>query len=326
VHAWDRLGAHFVNNVHAWDGLGVHVVDEVHAGGRGYGAGVTTSRTHRLPASGPYDAARLLAFHGVHAVPGVESWDGTRWTAALGLPGGPAVIDVGPAPGGVDVRLHLTDPADEPAALDRVRHALDLDTDIRTAQQRLAADDLLAPLITRRPGLRVPGTLDAWETLVRTVIGQQVSLAGARTVTATLVRAAGEPLPASLRAHAPRLTHRFPTPAAVAALPAGTPAFTMPRSRAGAVMAAAALFADQPMPARAELLALPGIGPWTVDYLDLRARRDPDVLLATDLAVRRAVERLGHDGSPKAVAQLGRRWAPFRSLAMLHLWAEYLAL
>jgi len=100
----------------------------------------------------------------------------------------------------------------------------------------------------------------------------------------------------------------------------------MPRSRARAVVAAAELFAATDLPSREQLLAVPGIGPWTVDYLAVRAGTDRDILLVTDLAVRRAVERLGRDGSPTALRDLGCRWAPYRSLAMLHLWAEYLAL
>lgn len=296
----------------------------------GYGAPVRTS-THRLRAVGRHDTARVLAFLGAHAVPGVETWDGARWTTSLRLPGGPAVAQVERAPAAagaalVQVRLHLTDPADESLAIERLRHALDLDSDVAAAERILGADGVIGALVRSRPGLRVPGTTDPWETLVRTVIGQQVSVAGARTVTGALVPGVGRPLPTALRAKAPGLTHVFPGPRAVASLPADTPALRMPRSRARAVLAAADAFCVTELPSRTALLALPGIGPWTVGYLDLRARRDPDLLLTTDLAVRRAVERLGHDGSPRALRELGGRWAPHRSLAMLHLWSEYLSL
>ena len=286
--------------------------------------------THRLTAVGRHDTARVLAFLGAHAVPGVESWDGACWTTSLRLPGGPAVASVRAAPHGeppgADVHLHLAVAGDEVAALQRLRRVLDLDADVADAERVLAADPLLRPLLRRRPGLRVPGTTDPWETLVRTVIGQQVSVAGARTVTAALVGAVGERLPQELAGAVPGVTHLFPSARAVAGLPADTAALRMPRSRARAVVAAAGAFGATSLPTREQLLAVPGIGPWTVDYLDVRARGDRDVLLATDLAVRRAVERLGHDGSPGAVRELGRRWAPYRSLAMIHLWAEYLAL
>lgn len=291
---------------------------------------MTTSSTHRLDARGPHDTARLLAFLGAHAVAGVESWDGTCWSTALGLDGGPAVASVRTSVhargAAVEVHLHLTQSSDEPVAIARLRHALDLDGDVTEAEAFLAADDVIGPVVRRRPGLRVPGTTDPFETLVRTVIGQQVSVAGARTVTAALVQAVGEPLPEALRAQTPGVTHVFPSPDAVAALPHDTPALRMPRSRARAVLAAATAFAGTELPSRAALLALPGVGSWTVDYFDLRARRDPDVLLATDLAVRRAVQGLGREGSPGAVRELGRRWSPYRSLAVLHLWAQYLSL
>lgn len=292
---------------------------------------MAVSSTHRLTALGRHDSARVLAFLGAHAVPGVETWDGARWATSLRLPGGAGVVVVrAMAPGagtaGVEVVLRLSEAEDESAALQRVRHALGLDADVTDAERQLAADPVLRPLVERRPGLRVPGTTDAWETLVRTVIGQQVSVAGARTVTAALVSAVGDRLPDGLADCAPGVTHLFPSPPAVAGLPPDTPALRMPRGRARAVVAAAEVFTTSTLPTREELLALPGIGPWTVDYLDVRARGDRDVLLATDLAVRRAVERLGHDGSPAAVRELGGRWAPHRSLAMIHLWAEYLAL
>lgn len=289
---------------------------------------MAVSSTHRLSAAARHDTARVLAFLGAHAVPGVETWDGATWTTSLRLPCGPGVValravsDAGRP--GVDVQLTLAHPADHTAALQRLRSALDLDGDVEAAERQLTDDGLLRSLVARRPGLRLPGTTDPWETLARTVIGQQVSVAGARTVTAALVRAVGDQLPPDLAG--PGVTHLFPSPAIVAALPPETAALRMPRSRARAVVAAAEAFTRTELPTRDQLLALPGVGPWTADYFDARARGDRDVLLATDLAVRRAIERLGHDGSPTAVRALGRRWAPYRSIAMVHLWAEYLAI
>ncbi|MGN6613324.1 MAG: DNA-3-methyladenine glycosylase family protein [Angustibacter sp.] len=289
---------------------------------------MAVSSTHRLSAVGRHDTARVLAFLGAHAVPGVETWDGVTWTTSLRLPSGPGVAAVrtaadGDRPG-ADVQLALTAASDETVALQRLRSALDLDADVGDAERHLADDALLGPLVVRRPGLRLPGTTDPWETLARTVIGQQVSVAGARTVTAALVQAVGDRLPDDVAQAG--VTHLFPSPSSVAALPPDTTALRMPRSRARAVVAAAEAFTQAALPTREQLLALTGVGAWTADYFDARARGDRDVLLTTDLAVRRAVERLGHDGSPAAVRELGRRWAPYRSLAMVHLWAEYLAL
>lgn len=301
---------------------------------------------HRLRPRGPHDTARLLAFVGAHAVPGVETWDGARWASSVALPRGPALVEVDVPRGRlVDVRLHLADPRDDDVALQRLRHLLDLDADVSPAEVALGADPLTGPLVARRPGLRVPGVLDAFETAVRTVVGQQVSLAGARTVCGRLVRAVGTPLPEPLQGKVPGVTHLFPSPQQLSLLSPDDDALAMPRARARAVVGIAEAFvraADDAglrargrraavptpvvMPAREELLAVPGVGPWTVDYLDLRVRRDPDVLLATDLAVRRAVERLGADGSPRAVAALAERWRPYRTTALIHLWAHYLDL
>jgi AraC family transcriptional regulator of adaptative response / DNA-3-methyladenine glycosylase II len=175
----------------------------------------------------------------------------------------------------------------------------------------------------------VPGELDAFETLARTIIGQQISVAGARTVTARLVHSAGTALPPALQVH-PAVTHTFPAASTVAALGPDDGALAMPRARARAVVAAATAFADlapgDPVPSRAELLALPGIGPWTADYLDLRVRRDPDVLMAGDLAVRKQLGPPGALAGVAEVAAAGESWRPFRSTALMHLWAEYLQL
>ena len=284
----------------------------------------------RLVPVGRHDSARLLAFVGAHAVPGVEAWDGRTWTSSLHGRGGPAVVEVTLAPegtAGFDVRLTLTDPADEPGVRAALAHLLDLDGGVGPAERVLGRDPLLRPLLRRRPGLRGPGVVDPFETFVRTVVGQQVSVAGARTVTGRLVAAAGERLPAGLTPR-PEVTHTFPRPAVLATLSPDDGALAMPRTRAAAIVSAAALFAATPdgTPGREELLAVPGIGPWTVDYVDLRVRRDPDVLMATDLAVRRAVQRLGGGETLAAVRATAEAWRPFRSTALMHLWAEYLGL
>jgi AraC family transcriptional regulator of adaptative response / DNA-3-methyladenine glycosylase II len=273
----------------------------------------------------------LLAFVGRHAVPALEAWDGSAWTSSALFPGGPGVLQVSvSAPGpGVDVLLWLADRADEAAALATLVALLDLDRDVAQADLLLAGDSVLGPLVARRPGLRVPGVVDAFEALVGTIIGQQISVSGARTVTARLVQASGQALPRALQVH-PAVTHLFPQPGVLARLGPEDDALAMPRSRARAVVAAAEVFAQlapgSPLPTRAELLALPGVGPWTADYLDLRARRDADVLMPGDLAVRKM---LGAPGSLASVAQvvaMGEAWRPFRSTALMHLWAEYLHL
>lgn len=265
-----------------------------------------------------YDGRRLIAFLGAHAVPGVEHWDGTTYSRSVRTSSGPAVLALRAVTGGVRVTAdHDLSAAD----LDRVRHLLALAADSGAAEQHLADDPLLG--VAQRPGLRCPGSLDHGETLVRTVVGQQVSLAGARTVLGRVATEYGEPLSHSSSG----VMRLFPTMAALAAAdPLGLP---MPRSRARAVVAcAAAVSAAAPgpgaLPTRAQLLALPGVGPWTSDYVDLRCRLHPDVFLSSDLAVRRVLEAAGEDGSPRGAAQRAAAWSPYRSTALIHLWTGYL--
>jgi AraC family transcriptional regulator of adaptative response / DNA-3-methyladenine glycosylase II len=182
---------------------------------------------------------------------------------------------------------------------------------------RLAADPLLAPLVAARPGLRCPGAVDGAELAVRAVLGQQVSLAGAATLAGRLVQMYGERLEQPLG----EVTHLFPTAEALAA--ADPDSLPMPQSRRVALQGLARALAGgeialQPG-AEPALLALPGIGPWTVSYIAMRALRDADAFLPADLGVRRALESLGRDGSPRAATELAERWRPYRAYALQHL-------
>ncbi|WP_461022488.1 DNA-3-methyladenine glycosylase 2 [Thalassiella azotivora] len=286
---------------------------------------------------GRLDVPAVLAFLGAHAVPGVEHWDGSAYTRSLVVEGRPAVVTLtaaedaaeGAADGadgadGAVAVLARGVPADHPDLVRRLRHLTGCDDDSAPAEAHLAADPVLAGPVRDRPGLRVPGSVDHLETLLRTIIGQQVSLAGAATTTARLVAAAGRPLPHDLVDACAGVTHLFPSAAAVARLdPTGLP---MPRARARTVTSTAAALAGSggrwepdALPADDALLAVPGVGPWTAGYVRLRTRRDPDVLLPTDLAVRRSLTHHGLDLAATVA------WAPYRSTAMVHLWVGYLA-
>lgn len=265
----------------------------------------------------PFDAAGLLAFLDAHLVAGVEERDGTTYRRTLRLPHGPGVAALTLAHDQVGCTLRLTDPRDLQSAIDRCRRMLDLDADPYAVTDPLGDDPALGERVRGNPGLRLPGAADGAEVAVRTVVGQQVSVAAARTVTARIVRALGEPLPAPDGG----LTHVFPTAAAVAA---GEDAvFAMPASRQRAVRALCAAIADGRVVlhpgvdrelAERALLALPGIGPWTASYIRLRALGDPDVFLPTDLAVGKALRRFA---IPPEAAD---GWRPWRSYALLHLW------
>ena len=283
------------------------------------------------PRHQPYDGRRLLWFLGRHAVPGVEAYTdgpaGPTYGRVLRLPGGPGVAWVGLAAGGFELRLVLSEPADEAEAVARVRGLLDLDGDPTAGIAALGADPLLGPLVAARPGLRTPGSADPVETLVTTIIGQQVSLAGARTVTGRVVAAYGVELPRGLAGGG--LTHSFPT--AVALAGADPEQLPMPRARGRSLVAVGRAVAEQgeelvsgSAGSRPALLALPGVGPWTAAYLALRVGRDPDVFLPTDLGVRRVLERHGRPGDPMSASAVSDAWSPHRSLALMHLWVDLL--
>jgi len=279
----------------------------------------------RLPYRPPLDAAGLIGYLALRAVPGVEEVCDSVYRRSLRLPRGAGTVELRPADGHVRARFRLDDLRDLAAAVQRSRALLDLDSDPHAVTEALGSDALLGPLVRAAPGRRVAGTVDGDEIAVRAVLGQQVSLAGAATLAGRLVAARGEPLERPLGA----VTHVFPPAEALAgADPALLP---MPGARGRALLGlVTALAADEVVldaggdreRARQRLLALPGIGPWTAGYIAMRALRDPDAFLPTDLGVRRALRRLGHDGRPAATEGLAERWRPYRAYAMAYLWGQ----
>jgi AraC family transcriptional regulator of adaptative response / DNA-3-methyladenine glycosylase II len=221
----------------------------------------------------------------------------------------------------VPATFRLTDLRDLSAAVERVRRLLDADCDPVAIGDAFAGDPLLGPLVRATPGLRVPGHVDGDELAVRAVIGQQVSVAAARTTARRLTEEYGEPLASP----AARLTHAFPTAERLAAVdPEHLP---MPRARGRALVAVCAALAAGDLSldrgadrddVRRRLLEIPGIGPWTADYIAMRALGHPDVFLPTDIGIRDALRGQGHD--PATAVELAERWRPWRSYAQLHLW------
>jgi AraC family transcriptional regulator, regulatory protein of adaptative response / DNA-3-methyladenine glycosylase II len=280
-----------------------------------------------LPYTPPLDGAALLDHFANRAVPGIERIDpdGT-YVRSLALPRGPAVVMLHLGDGGPTLRgrLALTDPRDRQAAETLCRALLDLDSDPGPVRERLGADPLLGLAVNASPGRRVPGAAEATELCVRTVLGQQISLAGAATAAGRLVARFGAELGPLADGD---VTHLFPTPASLAAADPET--LAMPRARARSLVGLAAALAggelvlrrgDEPGGARERLLALPGIGPWSADYIVMHVLGDHDVFLAGDLGVRRALERAGLAGDPRSAASLAERWRPVRSYAMQYLW------
>ncbi len=277
----------------------------------------------KLACRQPFDADSLFRFLGFRAVPGVEELDGSVYRRSLSLEHGGGLVELRPERAAVHCLLSLDDLRDLTAAVARCRRLLDLDADPVSVAEQLGQDGVLGDLVRERPGLRVPGCVDGFELAVRAVIGQQISVVGARTVAAELVERFGEPLPDPVGA----VTHRFPSSVALAqADPAPLP---MPRTRAQALceLARRTLAGDVGLDAGAEraeaeasLLEVPGIGPWTASYIAMRALGDPDAYPIGDAGLRRALERRGHEAGRVAEGRLAEAWRPWRSYAVIHLW------
>ncbi|HEX4431849.1 MAG TPA: AlkA N-terminal domain-containing protein, partial [Frankiaceae bacterium] len=281
----------------------------------------------RLTYRRPCDVTATLNFLRLRAVPGVEAFDGASgsFVRALDLPHGTAIVGLAEGPPGagyVRASLTLSDLRDLTVAVARCRRLLDLDAD-PVAVDAVLGSGPLAARVAARPGLRVPGTVDGAELAIRAVLGQQISVAGARTLAGRLSKRFGRELPAP-GGPGDAVTHTFARPEELAkADPSELP---MPASRARALieLCGALAVGDLVLDGSGErgdvehrLLAMRGIGPWTAGYIRMRALRDPDVWLAADLEIVKAMARLAAEGGPVDAAQ----WSPWRSYAVLHLWS-----
>ncbi|MFI2433169.1 AlkA N-terminal domain-containing protein [Streptomyces sp. NPDC018693] len=278
----------------------------------------------RLPFRAPLNPDNLFGHLAATAVPGVEEWRDGAFRRTLRLPYGHGIVALTPTPDHIACRLTLSDLRDLTVAISRCRRMLDLDADPVAIDDQLRTDPLLAPLVDKAPGRRVPRTVDEAEFAVRAVLGQQVSTAAARTHAARLVTAHGE----SVDDPEGGLTHLFPSPEALAAV--DPESLAMPRTRRTTFTTLVGQLADGSLhlgvesdwqEARARLLALPGFGPWTVDVISMRALGDPDAFLPTDLGIRRAAGELGLPSTPAALTVRAAAWRPWRAYAVQYLWA-----
>ncbi len=278
----------------------------------------------RLPYRAPLDRDWLDWFLSAHVAPGLELWqtssDGeNHYLRNIRTPHGHAGVRLAVRPGYVHAELTLRDMRDLAPTVARVRHLLDLDADpvaIDEALNRSDEDTGAPPGPGTRfdPGIRVPGSVDGPELLLRTMIGQQISVAAANTHTARLVAALGEPVDGPV-------SRLFPTSAVIAER--GAEVLTGPAQRIRSITAAAAALASGDLvlhqgrtaaELRRDLLALDGIGPWTADYVTMRLLADPDIMLHTDLVIRRGAVRHGIELTDTT------RWSPWRSYLCMHLW------
>jgi AraC family transcriptional regulator of adaptative response / DNA-3-methyladenine glycosylase II len=289
-----------------------------------------------LPYREPLDLDGLFGWFAPRAVPGMEAVGPRRYARTVRLPRGAAFVDLS-APtrfGGrshIDAVVRFENLGDLPALLGRVRRLLDLDADPAAVDAVLARDERLAPAVARAPGVRVPGALDAGEMLMRALLGQQVTVASARTQLTRLVEALGEEVPGAISPAGATddetASRLFPTAEAIAEhaheVLRGPAARTDTVRRVAGALADGSLaidLADTRDDVTARLAAIRGIGPWTADYVVLRALGHPDVFVRGDVAIRSGARALGFPDGDAALAAESAAFAPWRSYLSIHLW------
>lgn len=268
----------------------------------------------RLSARPPYDSESVLALFARHAVAGLEQVEAGCWHRALRTEHGAALVKVAPGPVGVSLTVRLSDNRDLMPVVARLRRMFDLDAQPTEIESCLAADPLLAPLIAQAPGIRSPVFASSFEACIRAILGQQVSTVAARSLCANIVAAAD--CRADIEGESVLL---FPTPAALLEVPDAV--LKMPGSRRQTLRAVCELFAGNPAPVDllADLGALRGIGPWTLDLVAMRGLGDPDRFPASDLGLLKAAS-MGGVEERKALLTRSEHWQPWRSYAANLLW------
>jgi AraC family transcriptional regulator of adaptative response / DNA-3-methyladenine glycosylase II len=275
----------------------------------------------RLDYRPPYDWARMLGFLAPRAVPGVERIVDESYNRVVYLGGATGELTVRHATKRDALELEVT-PSLLPVLMPlvaRVRRMFDLDARPDLIDAALGRDRSLAPLVAKRPGLRLPGAIDPFEASIRAMLGQQVSVVAATTLAGRFAAQLGTPIGDRFR---------FPTPAdVVAAGPLRIVKIGMPMTRATAIHELARAICDGRVkldapselePFVASLVELPGIGPWTAHYLAMRALHVPDAFPAADLGIQKALRRTG----AKRAEARAEAWRPFRSYAVIHLWTQ----
>ena len=285
--------------------------------------------TLRLGYRPPYDFAAMLDFLRGRALPGVEAVDDHSYARVIGPFERPGWLRVSAWPNGehaLKLELHGPTPSQLLEIVQRLRRMFDLDADPQAIGATLSQDPRFAPLIAQRPGLRLPSGWDGFEIAVRAIIGQQVSVAAARTFATRLAQKYGQALP---QPFAGGLAHLFPTPETL--VDADLESIGLIRSRANTVRGVARALLDGRVDFRPERtledfvsrwVALPGIGPWTAQYIALRALGHPDAFPVEDLVLQKALPADGTRMTPKALAARAEAWRPWRGYAVIHLWRD----
>jgi AraC family transcriptional regulator of adaptative response / DNA-3-methyladenine glycosylase II len=273
----------------------------------------------RLPFDGELDWSAIASYLGARAIPGVEHVEGDRYRRTVVVRGNPGVIEL--FPGDADdlhLLLHLPHWEELIHVVETARRIPGLDLDLDEARCDLEGDPMIGPMLRARPGLRVPGTWDPFETGVRAILGQQVSIRAASTISGRLVERLGQPVGGLTQIG---LTHVFPPAERLAEVDVGD--IGIPRARAEAVRSFACAVAEDRIRLDRSvsldelvesITAIDGLGPWTAHYIALRLG-ERDAFPATDLGLRAALGRQGR--RPEEIAE---QWRPWRALAATHIW------
>jgi AraC family transcriptional regulator of adaptative response / DNA-3-methyladenine glycosylase II len=290
-------------------------------------AAAPSAVTLRLGYRAPYDWDAMVSFLAARAVDGVELVENGRYLRTFAIDQSTGSIEVATGKNCLLATIRSSDVRALLTIVARIRGLFDLDANVQAIADHLRSDAVLAPLIARRPGLRAPGAWDGFELAVRTVLGQQISVAAARHLASRLVDLAGAQTTAAITGHE-RLVRRFPTPAQLASADLST--LGMPRARRHALQALAQAVVANPglldttgraADITARLRALPGFGPWTVEYWSLRGLRDSDAFPAGDAGLLRSTAvAKGPRLSPGSLLARAEAWRPWRAYAAQHLW------
>jgi AraC family transcriptional regulator, regulatory protein of adaptative response / DNA-3-methyladenine glycosylase II len=274
----------------------------------------------------PLDWHATLGYLTPRAIPGVEVVGDSTYSRTLSIEGALGLLRVtAGAKHELTVDLATNEEVKTSGLTRALRRLFDLDADLVAIARHFEKDKLIGPLVHKRPGIRIPGCWDPFELTIR--VGQQVSVPGATTLTGRVVRLHGEPL--FEQAGIPGLTHAFPSPQALAGADLAAPV-GLPRTRARSISSLAAAVASDPSllgdqgeldDVVARLVALPGIGPWTANYVAMRGLRKDDAFPESDLGLLRAATKPGRERlKPSELLRLAERWRPLRGYAAMHLW------
>ncbi len=303
---------------------------ELRRGNRGDRCGSGGCLQLQLPYRAPYDWPGIIGFLRKRIIPGVEEVAGQTYRRSASAGSWRGVVSVAHAPetSSLFVTVDASVGAHLAEIVERVRSMFDLRTDPTAVSEALAKDELLRPLVGRTPGLRVPGVWDPFEAIARAIVGQQISVSAACSLLGTLSRSFGEKLPPKT---GQSVHFVFPTAARIAAaddLGVGMPAARTTSLRAAAEAVANGTLNFRRFTSAAELFqslcALPGIGPWSAEYIMLRGLGEPDAFPSSDLGIRKAVSALEADGhvliGARQVGEIAERWRPWRGYAAILLW------